>query len=132
MDEELFSVDELHHKASGFALYNPDNKPFSDLPVIYGFSNGGQTGFMQAVLLAEDGNVVGGHICSSEAFMPGDLGCLEGYRPDRHEGFRKKYPGGYRMEFVHSSRFNDHKPLNDLIKRLQDKIDSTKSKEGTS
>lgn len=121
MNEEI-SVDELQHLASGFAAYNPENKPFKDLPVIYGFNNGGVGGFLQAVLLAEDGSVVGGHLCSDEAFMPGDLGCLAGSRPDRHEGFRLKYPGGYRMEFVHSSKFKSHKPLNDLINRLQEKI----------
>jgi hypothetical protein len=82
------------------AIFNPNNKPEGELPVIYGFNNGGSPGFMYAQLIAEDGTGMGSHLCSSEGYMPGDLGCLEGTRPDRHEGFRKHYPCGYRMEFV--------------------------------
>lgn len=82
------------------AIYNPQNKPVDQLPVIYGFNNGGSPGFMYACLIAEDGAGMGSHMCSSEGYMPGDLGCLEGSRPDRHEGFREHYPDGYRMEFV--------------------------------
>jgi hypothetical protein len=81
-------------------VFNPNNKNVAELPVIYGFNNGGEPGWMDAVLLAEDGTYMGGHICSDECFMPHDLGCLQGARPDRHEAFRKHYPDGYRMEFV--------------------------------
>lgn len=83
-----------------FAVFNPHGKPEGELPVIYGFNNGGQPGFMHACLVAQDGAALGSHLCSSEGYMPGDLGCLEGTRPDRHEGFRRRYPDGYRMEFV--------------------------------
>lgn len=83
-----------------FAIYNPHGKPVEDLPVIYGFNNGGNYGFMDAMLIAEDGAVLGGHTCSREGYMPGDLGILEGSRPDRHERFREHYPDGYRMDFV--------------------------------
>jgi len=69
-------------------------------PVIYAFNNGGQQGFFEGVLLAEDGTFLGSHICSNEFFMPGDLGVRDGARPDRHERFRQHYPNGYRMEFV--------------------------------
>lgn len=55
---------------------------------------------MDAGLIAQDGTWMGSHLCSSEAYMPADLGCLEGTRSDRHEGFQKHYPDGYRMEFV--------------------------------
>lgn len=82
------------------AVFNPHDKPVQELPIIYGFNNGGSPGFMSAVLLAEDGTGLGSHLCSSEAYMPADLGVLEGTRPDRHEGFQKHYPDGYRMEFV--------------------------------
>ena len=86
------------------AVYNPHEKPIDELPVIYGFNNGGSPGFYHAVLIAEDGTELGGHLCSSEAYMECDLGILEGTRPDRHKTFREHYPSGYRMEFV---RYDD-------------------------
>lgn len=82
------------------AIYNPNNKPIDELPVIYGFNNGGKPGWFYGQLLAEDGTGLGGHICSHEGYMLHDLGILEGTRPDRHERFMKHYPDGYRMLFV--------------------------------
>ena len=81
-------------------VFNPNDKEIDELPVIYGFNNGGQEGWLQAVLIAEDGTPMGSHICSAEAYMPHDLGIVEGSRPDRHEGFQAHYPDGYRMEFI--------------------------------
>jgi hypothetical protein len=95
-----------------YAVFNPNGVDESTLPIIYGFNNGGQPGWMSAVLLAEDGTSLGGHVCSSEAYMPADLGVLEGTRPDRHEGFRQHYPNGYRMEFVSGDEVNTHPGLN--------------------
>lgn len=82
------------------AIYNPHGKPVSDLPVIYGFNNGGSRDWLNACAIAADGTVLGGHICSSEAYIPHDLGVLEGTRSDRHAKYREHYPDGYRMEFV--------------------------------
>ncbi len=82
------------------AIFNPYNRPVDELPTIYGFNNGGPPGFVDAVLIAQDGTVLGGHCCSAECFMPIDLGVIEGHRLDRHEGFQKHYPDGYRMAFV--------------------------------
>lgn len=82
------------------AVFNPNGLPVEQLPVIYGFNNGGDSCFLSAVLIAQDGTPLGGHACSSEAYMLGDLGILEGFRPDRHEEFRAHYPNGYRMSFV--------------------------------
>ncbi len=97
----------------GWAVYNPEGKDESTLPVIYGFNNGGSMGFMSAVAIAEDGTGLGGHCCSHEGYMPGDLGILEGYRPDRHENdYKPHYPGGYRMEFVSSEDIPGHAKLN--------------------
>ena len=94
------------------AVFNPHNTPEIDLPVIYGFNNGGQSGFMAAVLIAEDGTCLGSHACSSESYMPSDLGILEGSRPDRHENdFQKHCPDGYRMEFVGDEDTADHEKL---------------------
>lgn len=83
-----------------YAIYNPNGLPVESLPVIFGFNNGGSPGWYSAQLLAEDGTSLGGHICSHEGYMRHDLGIIEGTRPDRHEGFRKHYPEGYRMAFV--------------------------------
>ncbi len=101
----------------GWAVYNPHNKPRDELPVIYGFNNGGSPQWLSAVLVAEDGEGLGGHICSSEGYMPHDLGIIEGARPDRHEGFREHYPDGYRMEFVSYANVPDHAALNLAFER---------------
>lgn len=93
------------------AVFNPHGKPVEELPVIYGFNNGGAPGFMSAVLIAQDGQALGGHLCSNEYYMPGDLGVLEGSRPDRHEGFREHYPDGYRMEFIGYDDVRNHAGL---------------------
>jgi len=86
-----------------FAAYNPHGKPLDELPLIYGFNNGGPAGWMSAVAMAEDGTVLGGHLCSAEGYMPRDLGVLEGSRPDRHaESYAVHYPDGYRMTFIPS------------------------------
>ena len=90
----------LEMEDKGYAVFNPHDKPLDDLPVIYGFNNGENQGWMSAVLLAEDGTFLGRHLCSSEGYMRHDLGILEGTRPDRHETFKKHYPDGYRMDFV--------------------------------
>jgi hypothetical protein len=86
------------------ASYNPHNKPIEELPIIFGFRNGGSEGWMQALAISQDGKVLGGHVCSSEGYMPHDLGILEGTREDRHTNdYQKHYPGGYRMRFIPSS-----------------------------
>ena len=105
-------------------IFNPNNVPVEELPVIYGFNNGGSPGWYSAVLLADDGAYMGGHICSDEGYMPHDLGILEGTRPDRHEGFVKHYPDGYRMEFVQTGDIKDHEGLRAAISRNQAKHDT--------
>jgi hypothetical protein len=85
---------------TNYAIYNPHNKPIEELPVIYGFNNGGSPGWYSGELLAEDGHFLGSHICTNEGYMLGDLGIYEGHRPDRHEDFKKHYPDGYRMDFI--------------------------------
>lgn len=94
-----------------YAIYNPHNKPVDELPVIYGFNNGGSPGFMHGALVAQDGEYLGGHLCSSEGYMYGDLGIIEGARPDRHKGFAEHYPDGYRMDFVPSDAIDGHAGL---------------------
>lgn len=104
-----------------WACYNPLGKPVEELPIIYGFNNGGAAGWYSGCLLAEDGRSFGGHICSSEGYMPHDLGILEGSRPDRHEHFREHYPDGYRMEFIGRDHVMTHAGLNAAYERNQDR-----------
>lgn len=81
--------------------YNPESRPVDELPFIYGFNNGGQSGFWLAVALAADGKPLGSHMCSDESFMPGDLGLTpESRREDRRAAYREHYPQGYRTTFV--------------------------------
>jgi hypothetical protein len=105
----------------GYAIYNPHDKPLDELPVIYGFNNGGAPEWFSGVLLAEDGEYLGGHICSHEFYMPSDLGVKEGSRPDRHEHFRAHYPDGYRMDFVSHADVLAHPGLSDAIRKNGEK-----------
>lgn len=98
------------------AIFNPRGLPIAELPAIYGFNNGGSREWWDAVALAEDGTCLGGHACSSEGYMPHDLGMLEGARPDRHEQqYQKHYPGGYRMAWVPSVSIETHEGLQAAI-----------------
>lgn len=85
---------------NGYVVYNPHNKPIDELPFILGFNNGGSSGMESAIAISEDGVILGTHICSSEVYMPYDLGLIEGARLDRHERYREHYPNGYKMDFV--------------------------------
>jgi hypothetical protein len=101
------------------AIWNPDCKPEKDLPTIYGFNNGGDGGFLHAVLIADDGTILGSHLCSHEGYMPGDLGVLEGHRLDRHARFREHYPNGYRMDFVPHGDVPTHEGLQAAFAKVQ-------------
>lgn len=98
-----------------YAVFNPHGKPVDELPFIYGFNNGESPGWFSGVLLAEDGTPLGGHLCSHEYYMLGDLGITEGSRPDRHEDFQKHYPDGYRMDFVTFDDVRSHEGLSKAI-----------------
>lgn len=120
--EALYAAQHAYEmQGKGWAVFNPNDRPVMELPVIYGFNNGGSPGWMSAVLLAEDGTGLGGHCCSAEVYMPHDLGVLEGTRPDRHEEFRAHYPDGYRMEFVSGKDVRTHAGLNAAYEKNQAK-----------
>ena len=104
------------HEGRRDVVFNPDGKPVDDLPVIYGFNNGGRSDALRAELISEDGTHLGSHICSAEAYMPFDLGVIEGARDDRHVTFRGHYPHGYRMEFVGYDALPSHAKLNAALK----------------
>ena len=97
--------------------------------MIYGFNNGGSPGWFSGVLFAEDGTPLGGHICSHEGYMRGDLGIIEGYRPDRHEAFRQHYPDGYRMEFVSYGDVLSHPGLSAAIEKARAKVPPSEADE---
>ncbi len=101
----------------GFAVYNPHDLPVDDLPIIFGFNNGGGNEWYYAQLIASDGMGMGTHICSHPSYMPHDLGIVESSRPDRHEGFRERFPRGYKMEFVdvHDPRLKEAYRLNQQL-----------------
>ncbi len=112
----------------GYAVYNPHNKPVEELPVIYGFNNGGNSIFLSAVAMAEDGTELGGHACSSESYMRHDLGILEGTRKDRHENdYQKHYPDGYRMDFVSYDDVENHPSLMKAIELAKAKAPEAQS-----
>lgn len=113
-----------------YEIYNPHNKPIEDLPVIYGFNNGGSHDWWQAQLIAEDGTLLGGHICSNEDFMRGDLGITKGSYPKRHETFRKHYPDGYKMDFVSGADARIHAGLNKAFENYKKLPADKKSGEG--
>lgn len=98
-------------------IYNPNKANVDELPVIYGFSNNPPSDEcgLEGLLLAQDGTFLGGHLCSSEAWMKTDLGIVGNHRPDRHKDFIKHYPDGYRMEFVPYSEIDDHVGLMTVI-----------------
>jgi hypothetical protein len=112
-------------KGKNFAIYNPLNRPEAELPVIFGFNNGGSREWYAAVSLSQDGFQLGSHICSSEYYMPHDLGILEGTRKDRHENdYQKHFPGGYRMEFVGAHEIESHAGLQAALKAAKEKQDA--------
>lgn len=88
-------------------------------PKIYCFSNvkGGGDGIAYA--MAEDGTVLGSHWCSSEFYVPYDLGVVDGYSSDRHEHYAEHYPDGYEMEFVRAADVLSHEGLKEAF-RLND------------
>lgn len=65
---------------------------------IYCFNNGGSYGWMSAIAIAEDGNVVAVHTCSNESFMRHDLGLTSDWK---HENYNEHYgEGNWELEWV--------------------------------
>lgn len=86
---------------------------------IYCFQNvvGGGEGVAYA--MADDGEVLGTHFCSSEFYVPQDLGVREGCRLDRHETYAKHFPNGYEMEFVRAKDVETHLGLKEAFRLNQ-------------
>jgi hypothetical protein len=58
---------------------------------IYCFNNGGSNRWYYAMAMAEDGTVVGQHICSDPYFMKHDLGLTSNWK---HENYNQHYGEG--------------------------------------
>ena len=89
-------------------------------PRIFCFSNVKGGGDGVAYAMAEDGTVLGSHWCSSEYYVPHDLGVIEGSRPDRHETYAKHYPNGYNMVFISARDVRDHEGLRSAFELNQE------------
>lgn len=108
----------LELQDKGNTIYNPHDKPINELPRIIGFNNGGSSGWYEAVVIAEDGTELGGHICSHEDYMRADLGIVEGSCRDRHaDSYQPHYPDGYVMEFVRYVDIAANEKLNEAFRR---------------
>lgn len=83
-----------------YRIYNPHGKPIDELPLISGFNNGGRHGTYSGVIIAQDGTVLGGHICSNEHYMLHDLGVAATGPEYRRVAFEAHYPDGCRTRFV--------------------------------
>ncbi len=120
--EQLYEAQHIAKmKDKGYVTHNPHNKPVHQLPVIYGFNNGGQPRWMHACLIAEDGTPLGDWVCSSEAFMSNDLGIIEGSSSHWRETFHRHYPDGYRTEFVGIEEVPNHEGLNTALQLMKEK-----------
>ena len=97
---------------------------------IYCFSSIVRGGDGMAYAMGDDGVVLGSHWCSSEYYIPHDLGVTEGSRPDRHEEYKKHFPNGYEMEFIHSSDIKTHQGLTKAFELNQLLAEADKENEG--
>lgn len=97
-------------------------------PKIFCFSNtvNGDEGVAYA--MAEDGTVLASHFCSSELYVPHDLGIINGCRPDRHEAYKQHYPDGYELEFVSARDVASHPGISLAYERNQELGKSTVNK----
>ena len=100
-----------------YKVHNPHNKPVEELPIIYGFDNGGTSQLRCGEILAEDGTPLGSHASSNEGWLLIDLGILNAGRPSRHASFELHYPDGYRTEFVRYDDVADHVGLQQAINK---------------
>lgn len=89
-----------------------------DAPRIFVFLNGGSRGLYHCVGIAEDGEVLAGHGCSHEGFVPHDLGVTSDWK---HVEYRKKYPKGFRVEYVEHKEVPKHEALQKAFK-LNDEL----------
>lgn len=94
---------------------------------IYGLLNGGSGDWLEAIALGDDGFVVGSHICSSEDWMPHDLG-MDGQSNWKHENYNKQYgEGNWETEFVPNSKIDTHEGLQAALKAARERMEKDES-----
>lgn len=86
-------------------------------PKIFIFCNSCSPQWHSACAIAEDGNVLAGHVCSSHDFIPNDMGVTSDWK---HEDYSKHYPTGFELVLVEDpgthegikAAFSAHQALN--------------------
>jgi hypothetical protein len=72
---------------------------------IYCFNNGGGDQWYQAMAMADDGHVVGQHICSGPGFMRHDLGITSDWK---HDGYNAHFgEGNWELEWVDNPKTHE-------------------------
>lgn len=70
----------------------------TDKPKIYVFVNSGfRTDCLSVYAMAEDGEILAGHVCSHVGFIPGDMGLNS---KNKHEFYMGKYPEGFELKYL--------------------------------
>jgi len=65
---------------------------------IYAFCNGGSRGWFPILAMAEDGNTLAGHICSSSGFFHHDIGITSTWQHDKYNAHYGA--GNWEIEWV--------------------------------
>lgn len=78
-------------------------------PIIYGFLNGGSPEWWSVMAIAEDGNVLAGHLCSHEVYFLHDLGF--GSSDWKHDKYNEHYPDGWQLVWVDRDDIDGHEGL---------------------
>lgn len=83
---------------------------------IYCFANGPAFGGgdVHAVALADNGKCVAGHVCSSECYIPNDLGVTSNWKHDVYDAEFGK--GNWTAEFVRVADIASHAGLQAALK----------------
>ena len=92
-------------------IFNPNNLPVEQLPVVYGYNAGGRMNALTGKLISEDGEKLGYHVSVDEESMAKDLGIFVGFGDEKHQDIQQYYPNGYKMEFVDYFSVSTHTKL---------------------
>lgn len=105
-----------------------------NLPVIYGITEHETRNGLQGYAIdGQTGEVLESHYCSSEGFAKNDLGFskipMEAsayFHKKVHETYSKKYPEGYRMEWIGFWKSNSK--IIELVERTKPDFDGNRPK----
>lgn len=82
---------------------------------IFGFVNSGTPGMLEALAISEDGKVLAGHCCSSECYVPHDLGVTGDWKHDKYDA--EFGQGNWTIEYVPMRDITTHAGLQEAIAR---------------